>query len=39
VRVWHPQPDGDLWYGTYGNAPIEAGPQAVQWHDGETHDL
>jgi hypothetical protein len=38
VRVWHPEPGVDLWQGTYGGAPVETGPTAVQWNDGETDD-
>lgn len=25
----------DLWYGQYGNAPIEAGPNGYRFSDGE----
>ncbi|GJH31437.1 hypothetical protein CBA19CS91_01790 [Paraburkholderia hospita] len=35
MRVWHPAPAVELWHGTYGSAPVETGPMAVQWNDGK----
>lgn len=26
----------ELWYGTYGNAPVEPGPAGYQFSNGET---
>jgi hypothetical protein len=36
VHVWHPAPRGELWYGTYGNAPVSIGAPAFMWNTGET---
>ena len=33
------EPPPELWYGTYGNAPVEAGPNGYTFSDGETVTL